>query len=85
MTRNSNRPDEAEYYRTRALQEQLAAANAQSPEARKSHDELAMMYRFKAVMLSEGPDSWCGSLADEHQPEPGVETVSVSLRPIEHG
>lgn len=84
MSGNSNRPDDAEYYRARALQEQLAAANAQSPEARKPHDELAMMYRFKAVMLSEGPHSWGDSLTDEHQPEPGVETVSVSLRPIEH-
>ena len=69
MTGNPSRPGEAEYYRTRALQEQLAAANAQSVQARKCHDELAMMYRFRAQMLSEGPDSWDSALVESPQPE----------------
>jgi hypothetical protein len=44
-----------EYYRNRALQEQLAAQNAASAAARLSHDELAAMYRFRVSMLS---DAW---------------------------
>lgn len=69
MSGRSNRHDDVEYFRTRALQEQLAATNAQIPEARKCHDELAMMYRFKAAMLSTGPDSWAVSLLDKCEPE----------------
>ena len=44
-----------EYYRNRALQEQVAAQNATSGAARRSHDEMAAMYRFKVSMLS---DAW---------------------------
>lgn len=64
------RPDsDIEYFRARALEEQVAAGRARSPEARKCHDELAMMYRFKAAMLSSGPDSWADSLVEEPQHE----------------
>jgi hypothetical protein len=49
------RADDASYYRARALQEQVAAQRATSPAARDRHDEFAMMYRFKAAMLSGGP------------------------------
>jgi len=55
--------EDVEYYRRRAVQEQLAAGNAASEEARKCHDELAMLYRIKVAMLSTRPDSWAGSLA----------------------
>jgi hypothetical protein len=70
MIGKESRTDDLEYFRNRALQEQLAATNAQSPEARRRHDELAMMYRFKAAMLSSSPDMWSDSLGDERQPEP---------------
>lgn len=68
MTGRSIR-DDAEYFRARALQEQVAANNARSVEARKCHDALAMVYRFKAAMLSSGPDSWEETVADAQQPE----------------
>lgn len=57
--------DDGEYFRVRALQEQAAAQKATSPSARKSHDELASIYRFKAWMLSDplrGP--WNGVRAN---------------------
>lgn len=44
--------DDAEYYRTRSLQEQVAAQKATSEAARESHDQLAAMYRFRAMMVS---------------------------------
>ena len=50
-------PGEVEYFRHRAVEEQIAARNAAGEEARRRHDELAMMYRFKVAMLSTGPDS----------------------------
>lgn len=55
----------AEYFRAHALQEQVAAAKAKSPEARDRHDELAMMCRFKVAMHSTGPDTWTASLVGE--------------------
>ncbi len=61
--------EEVEYYRRRALEEQVAAAKTRCEEARKAHDELAMLYRFKAVMLSSKPDSWADCLNDEDQAE----------------
>ena len=69
MTGRSNLRDDVEYFRSRALQEQLAATDAQSPEARKCHDELSMMYRFKVAMLSTGPDCWAFSQIDERETE----------------
>lgn len=69
MIGRSNRRDDVEYFRTRALQEELAATNAQVSQARKCHDELAMTYRFKAAMLSTDPDSWTVSLVEEREPE----------------
>jgi len=36
---------------------------ATSGPARKVHDELAMLYRFKAAMLSTGPEFWSEVLA----------------------
>ena len=50
--------DDAEYYRQRALQEQLAAQRAACSAARERHDELAMMYRFRAAMLTTAPNDW---------------------------
>jgi hypothetical protein len=44
---------DCEYYRARAVQEQLAAMRAGCPTARRCHEELATMYRFKAGMLSK--------------------------------
>jgi hypothetical protein len=47
--------DDASYYRTRALQEHVAALEAASVTARDLHEQLAMMYRFRSSMLSNGP------------------------------
>jgi hypothetical protein len=46
------REDDASYYRTRALQEQVAAQKATCEAARTCHDQLAAIYRFRALMLS---------------------------------
>jgi hypothetical protein len=69
MVGRPGRSAEVEYYRARALQEQVAAGKAQSTEARRCHDELAMMYRFKVAMLSTGLDVWGDALVDEPQQE----------------
>lgn len=50
--------DDAGYYRRRALQEQQAAQKATCSAARQRHDELAMVYRFRAAMLTTGPGAW---------------------------
>ena len=47
------REDDASYYRTRALQEQVAAQKATCEAARTCHDQLAAIYRFRALMLSD--------------------------------
>lgn len=52
------RTDDESYYRTRALQEQIAAQDATSPPVREIHDQLAAMYRFRIAMLSPGPGEW---------------------------
>lgn len=65
----TSRLDDVDYFRARALQEQIAATNAGSHEARKRHDELAMMYRVKATMLSKSPDGWGANLENARQPE----------------
>ena len=44
---------EGGYYRHRAVQEQMAAQKAKCEEARVRHDQLAAMYRFRALMLSD--------------------------------
>lgn len=44
---------DADYYRARALEEQVAAQKATCTAARERHDELATMYRFRAVMLTK--------------------------------
>jgi hypothetical protein len=49
--------DDAEYYRRRALQEQVAAQDATCSAARGRHDELAMMYRFRTAMLTSAPEA----------------------------
>lgn len=48
------RPDDISYFRRRALEEQVAAQKASCEEARKRHDELALIYRFRVMMLSNG-------------------------------
>lgn len=45
-------PDDISYFRRRALQEQVAAQKASCEAARKRHDELALIYRFRVMMLS---------------------------------
>lgn len=50
------RHDDAEYYRTRALQEQRAAQDATCGAACDRHHELAMMYGLRAAMLTAGPE-----------------------------
>jgi hypothetical protein len=58
------RPEDTNYYASRALQEQAAAANARCEAARQRHEELALRYLLRAGMLtvrrgaatrSEGP------------------------------
>ena len=39
--------NDAEYFHDRAIEEQVAAQLATCPEARRRHDELATMYRFR--------------------------------------
>lgn len=51
----SVRVDDRSYYRARAIQEQVAAQKAGSGPARERHDQLAMMYRFRAAMLLNEP------------------------------
>ena len=62
--RAAERPEQADaqYFRTRAVQEQVAAGRATSEAARKVHDDLAMLYRFRAAMLSTRLASWCDAL-----------------------
>ena len=50
--------DDVGYIRRRAIEECLAAARAKCAEARFVHDELASMYRFRAVLLEESPIAW---------------------------
>lgn len=50
------RTDEAEYWRRRASQEQLAAQNAACAVAHRKHEELARMYRFRAANLTTDPE-----------------------------
>lgn len=47
--------DDASYFGRRALQEQIAAQKATCEAARNRHDQLAAMYRFRALMLSGEP------------------------------
>ena len=65
VTASAGSDDNVEYFRARALQEQVAAAKAKSPEARRRHDKLAMMYRFKVAMLSTGPHAWTDAVVGE--------------------
>lgn len=43
--------NDAEYFHDRAIEEQVAAQLATCPEARRRHDELATMYRFRELCL----------------------------------
>lgn len=61
--------DDANYYRERAIQEQVAAQDAVCDEARQRHQELAMMYRFRAAMLTTHPSSWAEHLMAEEVSE----------------
>ena len=47
---------EAEYWRRRAFQEQLAAQKAACEVAHRTHDELARMYRIRAANLAIDPE-----------------------------
>jgi hypothetical protein len=59
------REEDASYFRRRALQEQIAAQKATCEAARQRHDELAMMYRFRAAMLTNIPERWTDTLVRE--------------------
>ena len=65
------RADDADYYRRRALQEQIAAQKATCAAARERHDQLAAMYRFRALMDSDEPASGSDPVA-----ETALETVA---------
>ena len=47
--------DDANYYRRRALEEQIAGQKATCGRAQHCHEQLAAMYRFRAAMLSKAP------------------------------
>ena len=49
--------DDISYFRRRAIEERIAARRAECAEARFVHDELASMYRFRAVLLEESPNA----------------------------
>ena len=51
------RANDSDYYRRRALQEQIAAQKATCEAARERHDQLAAMYRFRALMGANEPAS----------------------------
>lgn len=59
------RTDDLNYFRARAVQEQVAAQKADCEQARKRHEELAAMYRFRAAMLSSPVTDWCGALTGD--------------------
>ena len=63
--------DDADYWRRRALQEQVAAQKATCEAARLRHDQLAAMYRFRALMGSGEP-----AFGPEPVEEKILETVS---------
>lgn len=65
------RTDDEHYYRKRALEEQIAAQKATSDAVRHRHDQLAVMYRFRAAMISKGPEDWATALGHEHSAEAG--------------
>ena len=56
---------DAEYFQSRALEEKAAAVRVAPGAARKVHDQLAMLYRLKAAMLSRRPESWSEALGAE--------------------
>ena len=57
--------DDANYFKRRALQEQVAAQRATCKVARDRHDELATMYRFRAAMLTTHPGCWAETLQQQ--------------------
>ena len=63
--------DDTDYYRRRAMQEQIAAQKATCEAARERHDQLAAMYRFRALMDSDEPASGSDPVA-----ETALETVA---------
>lgn len=63
------REDDASYCRRRAIQEQVAAQNSACKPARERHDEMAAMYRFRATMLSKGPEYWAKAFDEGLLPE----------------
>ena len=50
--------DDISYFRRREIEERSAAGRASCAEARFVHDQLASMYRFRAVQLEKPPK--CG-------------------------
>lgn len=46
--------DDAGYFRERAIEEQVAAQRATCAAARQRHDEMAALYRFRAIFASGG-------------------------------
>ena len=61
--------DDVDYYRTRAVQEQVAAQKASCEAARERHEELAAMYRFRSAMLTTHPSFWVRTLASDAEIE----------------
>jgi hypothetical protein len=62
--------DDAAYFRSRALQEQVAAQRSTCEAARESHNALAVMYRFRAMMTPGAP---------AFEPDPPRRTIAEPL------
>lgn len=50
--------DELDYWRARAMQEQIAALKASCGAAQRAHDRLATMCRLKVSLLSQPLSEW---------------------------
>lgn len=80
------REDDASYCRRRSIEEQVAAQKAKCQTAQQRHDQLAVMYRFRAAMLSTGPECWADVLDKELAAESiGAAPVLVSSHPAGSG
>jgi hypothetical protein len=57
--------DDASYFNHRAIEEQVAAQRSSCEAARHRHEELEVMYRFRAAMLTKRPQCWADVYAKE--------------------
>jgi hypothetical protein len=53
--------NDADYFHTRALEEQVAAQRASCDEASHRHEELAAMYRFREMLVRSAPPEFAAA------------------------